>query len=461
MMTQYDPAGVGEWAIRGRAVFTSAGPRPAAILIRDEKIAAIVEPDEVPAACPIVDAGDRLVLPGLVETHAHINEPGRTDWEGFASATRAAAAGGITTLIDMPLNSSPVTTTVDALQRKRKAAAGQITVDCGFHAGIVPGNADQIEPLAVAGVCAFKAFLCHSGIDDFPNVSESDLRMAMPRLAAAGLPLLAHAELLAPLGPEIANRFASQPTSYAAYLATRPAAWEVAAIRLLIDLCREYRCHVHIVHLAAASAARELLARARAEGLPVTVETCPHYLNFAAEEVPDADPRFKCAPPIRERAERALLRQMVLSGEIDTLGSDHSPAPPELKHLDSGDLARAWGGIASLQLLLPILWTSVGSMERLVDALSNRPAQLAGLQGAKGALAPGRDADIVVFDPSAEFVVTADMLHHRHKPTPYLGRTLRGVVETVWLRGRKIFDHGVFPAGPIGQVLARPSRASS
>jgi allantoinase len=461
MMTPYDSERVGEWAIRGRKVFTPAGPRHAAILIRADKIAAVVEPDELPAGCPVVDAGERLVLPGLVETHAHINEPGRTDWEGFATATRAAAAGGITTLIDMPLNSSPVTTTIEALRRKREAAAGRIMVDCGFHAGIVPGNAEQIEPLAAAGVCAFKAFLCHSGIDEFPNATEADLRTAMPRLAAVGLPLLAHAELLAPLSSEIAGRFASQPTSYAAYLATRPPDWELAAIRLLIDLCREFRCPVHVVHLAAASAARELLAQARAEGLPVTVETCPHYLYFAAEEIPDADPRFKCAPPIRERSERALLRQMVLSGEIDTLGSDHSPAPPELKHLDSGDLARAWGGIASLQLLLPIVWTSFGSMERLVDALSHRPAQLAGLQGAKGALEPGRDADIVLFDPVAEFVVTADMLHHRHKPTPYLGRTLRGVVEAVWLRGRQIFDHGAFPAGPIGRLLARPTGAPS
>jgi len=460
-MTQYDSTVAGEWAIRGRVVFTPAGPIPAAILVRDEKITAIVEPSAVPAGCPTIDAGDRMVLPGLVETHAHINEPGRTDWEGFASATRAAAAGGITTLIDMPLNSSPVTTTPSALLAKREAAAGAIMVDCGFHAGIVPGNLEQIDPLAAAGVCAFKTFLCHSGIDEFPNTGEADLSAAMQRLAALGLPLLAHAELLAPLDPDIVSRFAARPGSYAAYLATRPAAWEVAAIRLLIDLCRKHRCHVHIVHLAAASASREMLAAARAEGLPLTVETCPHYLYFAAEEIPDGDPRFKCAPPVRERSERALLRQMVLSQEIDTLGSDHSPAPPELKCLDSGDLAKAWGGIASLQLLLPIAWTSVGSMEHLVDALCHRPARLAGLHNSKGALEPGRDADFVVFDPAAEFTVTPGLLHHRHKATPYMGRTLWGVVETVWLRGRKIFGHGAFTAGPSGRLLARPSRVSS
>ncbi len=461
MMSRYDPPENGEWALRGRAVCTPAGVRPAAVLIRAEKIVAVLGPDEVPAGCRIVEAGAHLVLPGLVETHAHVNEPGRTEWEGFATATRAAAAGGITTLIDMPLNSSPVTTTVAALRAKQQAAAGQIMVDCGFHAGIVPGNAGEVEPLIAAGVCGFKAFLCHSGIDEFPNATEADLRAVMPRIAAAGLPLLAHAELTAALDPAIEGRFASEPRSYAAYLATRPPAWEVAAIRLLIGLCREYRCPVHVVHLAAAEAARPLLTVARAEGLPLTVETCPHYLYFAAEEIPDSDPRFKCAPPIRDGKQRALLREMLVSGEIDTLGSDHSPAPPALKHIETGDLRCAWGGIASLQLLLPIVWTSVGSIERIVTALAARPARLAGLDDRKGAIAPGLDADLVLFDRDAVFTVSAEMLHHRHKTTPYLGCKLRGVVEATWLRGRKIFERGELSAEPTGRLLTRAPRTSS
>jgi allantoinase len=447
--------GTGEWVLRGRAICTPGGVRPAAVLIRDEKIAAVAGADEPFGGAPTLDAGARLVLPGLVETHAHVNEPGRTDWEGFASATRAAAAGGVTTLIDMPLNSSPVTTTVAALQQKQSAAAGKIMVDCGFHAGVVPGSAAEIEPLIAAGVCAFKAFLCHSGIDEFPNAVEADLRSAMPRLAAAGLPLFVHAELVSALAAGVDARFAAQPRSYAAYLATRPVEWEIAAIRLMIDLCREYHCPVHIVHLAAAEAARPLLAAAGREGLPLTVETCPHYLYFAAEEVPDGDTRFKCAPPIRDSRQRAILREMFLNAEIDTLGSDHSPAPPDLKHLDDGDVRQAWGGIASLQLLLPIVWTSVGAIERLVDALAARPAKLAGLEGRKGAIAPGCDADFVLFDADAEFVVGAEMLQHRHKATPYLGRKLRGVVESTWLRGRKIFDRGDFPAEPAGRLVTR------
>ncbi len=455
MIPELQAIGTGEWVLRGRAICTPAGVHPGAVLIRDETIAAVAGPDEQFGGAPALDAGACLVLPGLVETHAHVNEPGRTDWEGFASATRSAAAGGVTTLIDMPLNSSPVTTTVTALRQKQQAAAGQIMVDCGFHAGIVPGNAEHIEPLIAAGVCAFKAFLCHSGIDEFPNALEADLRSAMPRLAVAGLPLFVHAELVSPLASGIDACFAAQPQSYAAYLATRPVEWEIAAIRLMIELCREYRCPVHIVHLAAAEAARPLLAAARNEGLPLTVEACPHYLYFAAEEIPDGDPRFKCAPPIRDGRQRAILREMFLNAQIDTLGSDHSPAPPALKHLDDGDLRQAWGGIASLQLLLPIVWTALGSISPIVEALSSRPARLAGLQGRKGAIAPGCDADFVLFDPESEFVVSADMLQHRHKATPYLGRKLRGVIESTWLRGRKIFDRGEFPTEPAGRLLER------
>ena len=431
-------------------------------MVAGERIAAVVDPADVPAGVPVTDVGDRFVLPGLVDTHVHINEPGRTNWEGFASATRAAAAGGVTTLIDMPLNSSPVTTTVAALEQKRRAAAGQLWVDVGFHGGIVPGNADQIEPLIEAGVCAFKAFLCHSGIDEFPNATEADLRAVMPKLARAGLPLFAHAELISPLPPDIDEAFVANPRSYAAYLATRPPEWEVEAIRLLIDLCREYRSQVHVVHLSASVAALPLIDTALAEGLPLTVETCPHYLFFAAEDVSGGDPRFKCAPPIRPEPNRHRLWDGLRVGAIQTIGSDHSPAPPGIKHIADGNLRAAWGGIASLQLLLPATWTAMtvrchtGRADDLARWVATNPAALVGLGGSKGRIAPGCDADLVVFNPDAAWWVDAAALHHRHKPTPYDGHELRGRVETTYLRGRKVYDRGEFVVGPSGELVARP-----
>jgi len=444
-----------EWALRCKGVYFSHGWHPAILHIRDGRFVAVRDYDDVPAGIPIVEAGERLVLPGIVETHAHINDPGRADWEGFETATRAAAAGGITTLIDMPLNSSPVTTTVAALRQKQEAAAGRIMVDVGFHAGVIPGTSGETAGLIAAGVCGFKAFLCHSGIDEFPNATEADLRAVLPLLAQSRVPLLVHAELLTPGAEKLERRFAAHPRSYRAYLQSRPVAWEIAAIRLLIDLCREYRTPVHIVHLAAALEARPLIVAAKAEGLPLTVETCPHYLYFAAEEVPDGDTRFKCAPPIRGRQQRITLRVMAAKGEIDTLGSDHSPAPPKLKHLDTGNLRYAWGGIASLQLLLPSAWTALKVPERVVAALTSKPAELAGLADRKGSIAPGKDADFVLFDSSKTFVVREEDLQHRHKATPYSGRTLDGVVEATYLRGRCIFEHGRFPDAPAGRLLTR------
>ena len=440
------------WAIGGKHVVTPEGVRAAAVVIRGEKIQAVTDRDHLPPDCPFEDVGTRVLLPGLVDAHVHINEPGRTDWEGFQTATRAAAAGGVTTLVDMPLNSSPVTTTVDALSRKRAAAEGQLWVDCGFYGGVVPGKTEQLQSLAAAGVLGFKAFLCPSGIDEFPNVAESDLRAAMPQIAATGLPLLVHAELLG--GDSSA---AYNPRSYAGYLASRPRHWEHNAIRLVLRLAGEFGCRVHIVHLSSADAL-PLIRQARADGLRLTVETCPHYLYFAAEEIPDGDPRFKCAPPIRERENRERLRAALREGWIDTIGSDHSPAPPALKHLDTGDLQRAWGGIASLQLTLPLVWAIARhwpgvDFADLTKWLGSSPARLVGLDDRKGSLSAGYDADLVVFDPDAAFPVTAAALHHRHKVTPYEGQRLQGRVERTYLRGHKVYDAGQFEDTPRGVPL--------
>jgi allantoinase len=452
-MTTVQP---GDWAIGSQCVFTPDGPRPAAVWIRGEKIVAVPSLDQLPRDCPLEDVGQYIVLPGLVDTHVHINEPGRTAWEGFATATCAAAAGGITTLVDMPLNSSPVTTSPAALERKLAAAEGKLWVDCGFYGGIVPDNREQIEPLLAAGVLGVKAFLCHSGIDEFPNVTERDLRAGMPLIARSGLPLLVHAELPSPVAEETQAIAGSADRSYRSYLASRPRAWEHAAIRLMIELCREYRCRVHIVHLSAADAL-PLIAEARAAGLPLTVETCPHYLSFAAEEIPDGDPRFKCAPPIREQENRERLWEGLRLGLIDTIGSDHSPAPPEMKEIATGDLKRAWGGIASLQLALPAVWSQARprgfSLVEVANWMCRRPAELVGLSGRKGTIAPGLDADLVVFDPEVLFSVDPARLLHRHKITPYEGRTLCGAIVATILRGRKIYESGRVANTPSGQTI--------
>jgi len=443
------------WALVSRRVATPDGIRAAAVVVSGEQIVDVVAPDEMAASCRVEDVGDRVVLPGLVDTHVHINEPGRTEWEGFATATRAAAAGGITTLVDMPLNSSPVTTTIEALELKVEAARGKLRVDCGFYGGVIPGSSGAVGALIDAGVLGFKAFLCHSGIDEFPNATELDLRAAMPELARAGLPLLVHAELTGPLEPAMAL----DGRSYQRYLASRPRAWEHDAIRLMIALCREFGCRVHIVHLSSADAL-PMIARAREEGLPLTVETCPHYLTFAAEDVPDGDTRFKCAPPIRERENRERLWEGLREGLIDTIGTDRSPAPPELKLMETGDLFRAWGGIASLQLALPAVWTEAHrrgfTIGDLTGWMARRPAELVGLASRKGEIAPGRDADLVVFDPESTFTVDPTILQHRHRATPYEGRVLLGRVETTYLRGRAVYRSNGFSESPRGRSLWNP-----
>jgi allantoinase len=428
--------------------------RAASIRVSDGRIAAIGAYTDRPAGVPEIDAGSHVVLPGLVDSHVHVNEPGRTDWEGFDHATRAAAAGGVTTIVDMPLNSIPPTTTVFGLEAKRRAAAGTCHVDVAFWGGVVPGNAGDLEALARAGVAGFKCFLSPSGVDEFHHVAEADLRLALPVLARLELPLLAHAELPERLVEPPAS---ADPRQYSTWLASRPPASEHGAIDLLARLSREYGVHVHIVHLAA-SDALPIVRRARDAGAAITVETCPHYLTFTAEEIEDGATAFKCAPPIRSQEHREGLWQGLTDGEIDLVATDHSPAPATLKHLDDGDFVRAWGGIASLQLGLAAVWTgAVGrglSMHWLAHAMAAAPARLAGLGARKGAIVVGRDADLVIWDPEATFTVDPQSLHHRHPITPYAGRQLRGRVLKTLVRGEIVYETGTF-APPRGNLLRR------
>jgi len=441
--------------VRSERVVLPDGVRPAAIHVRDGRIVGVGSHGDRPAGVPELDAGALVVLPGLVDTHVHINDPGRADWEGFEHATRAAAAGGITTLVDMPLNSIPSTTSVEGLKAKQRAARGRCHVDVGFWGGVVPGNADALEPLARGGVLGFKCFLSPSGVDEFGHVTEHDLREALPVLAALGLPLLAHAELPALLEATDAD---ADPRAYDTWLRSRPPAAEHGAIDLLIRLGHEFGARVHIVHLASADALPALRA-ARAAGAAVTVETCPHYLTFAAEEIPAGATALKCAPPIRSRDHRERLWQALARGDIDMVATDHSPAPASLKCIDEGNFLRAWGGIASLQIALPVVWTGAQKrdlpVERLGRWMAEIPAKLAGLEESKGAIAPGFDADFVIWDPDAQWTVDPMTLHHRHPVTPYAGRRLRGVVRTTLLRGETIFRDGEVMPVPSGRLIRR------
>ena len=459
--------------IRGKRVVLPESVAPASLHISNGVIRAIDSYESVLAGCDVIESGESLVMPGLVDTHVHINEPGRTEWEGFLTATRAAAAGGVTTLIDMPLNSIPPTTTVAGLEAKLAAARGQCYVDVGFWAGVVPGNVGEFPALIEAGVVGFKCFLIHSGVDEFPNVTENDLREALPELTRLGALLIVHAEVPGPIDktgitacPNDVETSSVQdgtvtnvcPTSYATFLRSRPRAAEDEAVALMIKLGREFGARVHIVHHSSADAL-PLLREARATGVKITAETCPHYLTFAAEEIPDSATEFKCCPPIRERENREQLWSAISSGVIDMIVSDHSPCPPEMKLRDSGDFLRAWGGISSLQLRLPAVWTEAGrrghTIEDLARWLCSAPAKLVGLEGRKGLIAIGYDADLVIWNPEKQFRVDGAALQHRHKLTPYQDRILNGVVEKTFLRGEKIYDGGEFIAEARGQLLTK------
>ncbi|MGD0734602.1 MAG: allantoinase AllB [Terracidiphilus sp.] len=450
---------------RSTRVLTPEGLRPAALLVADERISSVRNWSDVPPSVPLQDFGDHVLLPGLVDSHVHINEPGRTEWEGFWTATRAAASGGVTTLVDMPLNCIPETVNVDSLEAKRAAALGKTWVDWAAWGGVVPGNSEAIHSLVDAGVPGFKCFLIHSGIDGFACVNEDDLRLALRKLRGTGLPLLAHAEIAGPVEAATAalNANGADWRKYSTYLASRPDAAEVEAIALLIRLAEEFQTHIHIVHLASAQAL-PLLAEARRRGVPVTVETCVQYLWFTAEEIPDGATESKCAPPIRSAVNREALWAALENGLIDLVATDHSPCPPAMKRRDQGRWDLAWGGIASLGLALPVMWTAMErrgldlnqAMARLAAWMSAAPAKLAGLTGRKGALAAGADADIAVFDPDATWTVTPETLHFRHKLSPYLGAELRGRVLETWLRGERIYSHDDFHGSPRGRELVRP-----
>ncbi len=430
-------------AFISQQIVTPDAIRPGAVLVDDGKITGVCNESEIPPNYRRIRC-DGALLPGLVDSHIHINEPGRTEWEGFTTATRAAAAGGYTTLVDMPLNCLPATTTVAALEAKRIAARGQCLVDWAAWGGVSGRNSDDIEPLAHAGVRGFKCFLAEPGIDGFCRVDEAELRAAAPHLARTGLPLLVHAELpefLAPADPT------ADPRRYDTWLRSRPDQAEVEAIRLMIRLCREYGFRLHIVHLATAQALPDI-RQAKDEGLPLTVEICPHYLHFAAEDIPDGSTLHKCAPPIRSAANREQLWQAIKEGAIDLIATDHSPCPPEMKHLDTGNFLTAWGGIASVSVALPVVWTGLRTRGfNLLDAarlLSQKPAQIAGLAAHKGAIAPGYDADFVVFAPNRQQTITASQLHTRHAVSPYVGETLFGTVTATYLRGEPVFEGSQF-----------------
>jgi allantoinase len=454
-----------DFIIRGRNVVTPEGVVPASVQIRDGRILAVGAYDDIPSGREVLEVDESSVLmPGLVDTHVHINEPGRTDWEGFHSATRAAAAGGVTTIVEMPLNSIPPTTTLENYQTKLAAAEGKCAVDVGFWGGVVPGNVEELSLLNEAGVLGFKCFLVHSGVDEFPNVTERDLRIAMPELARLGAVLIVHAEV--PEAIDKAQKEAgvqtSNPRKYSTFLKSRPREAENEAIDLMIRLSRETGARVHIVHHSS-SDALTALREAKAEGLPLTVETCPHYLSFAAEDIADGATEFKCCPPIRERENSEALWGALDEGLIEMVVSDHSPCPPAMKAQETGDFMEAWGGISSLQLRLPVMWSQ--ALERgygfthMAEWLARAPAGLVGLNDRKGAIAAGFDADLVIWNPQASFTVEPSVIHHRHKLTPYQGQTLRGVVRATYLRGERIYDDGQFSDKPSGLILRRGVRA--
>ncbi len=444
---------------------TADGEQPACLVLRDGRIEQVagdvddLHTLEVSDAVLVDVPADRVVLPGLVDSHVHVNEPGRTEWEGFATATAAAAAGGVTTIVDMPLNSIPPTISVGALQRKRAAAAGQLSVDVAFWGGAVPGNLDDLRPLHDAGVVGFKCFLLPSGVEEFPPLSPGEVAEAMAEIASFDGLLIAHAE-----DPAVIDRHAADPIgrSYAGFVASRPPAAEVTAVAGLLNATRATGCRTHVVHVSGAQSL-DLIRAAKAEGLPVTAETCPHYLALLAEQIPDGATQFKCCPPIRDAANRDALWAGLTDGTLDCVVSDHSPSTAANKQLDTGDFGAAWGGIASVQLGLAVVWTQARErgipLAQVVEWMAARTAELAGLPG-RGTIRAGARADLAIFAPEQTFTVDVARLRHRNPISPYAGQTLTGVVEQTWMGGVPVFGSPPYapPAedGPLhGSMVVR------
>ena len=448
--------------VRGQRVVTPDAIQPASIHVREGRIVAVSSFEDVPPGVEIFDAGDSYVLPGLVDSHVHVNEPGRTDWEGFSTATRAAAAGGVTTIVDMPLNSIPPTTTLENFRLKLEAAAGKCSVDVAFWGGVVPGNVGELERMFAAGVVGFKCFLIPSGVEEFPHVTEDELRAALKELARIGATLIAHCETPGPVERALAACCATEadgdPRRYETFLCSRPREAENEAVALLLKLSRETGARVHVVHHSS-SDALPLLRAAKDEGLRVTAETCPHYLALVAEEIADGATEFKCCPPIRERENCERLWDALRTGTIEMVVSDHSPCPPALKRREAGDFLQAWGGISSLQFRLPVFWTEARrrgfTPAGIARLLAGAPARLARLDARKGSIAVGRDADFVIWNAEGETRVAPETNEHRHKLTPYDGRVFEGAVEATYLRGEKIYDRGSFAERPAGVLLKR------
>jgi allantoinase len=443
--------------VRAQRVITPSGQSPAAVGIHRGRIVSVDAFDtELGAASTVVLADDEVLLPGLVDTHVHVNEPGRTEWEGFDAATRAAAAGGVTTVLDMPLNSIPPTCDVGALRVKQDAARGRVFVDVGFWGGAIPANLGTLRDLWDAGVFGFKCFLSPSGVDEFPHLDPAGFTRAMHEVAGFDGLMIVHAED----GEALAHSPDAHGPGYDDFLASRPRGVENLAIARLIEAARRTGGRAHLLHLSS-SDALPMLASARAEGIHLSVETCPHYLHFTAEQVPPGATEFKCCPPIREAANRELLWHGLCDGVIDCVVSDNSPCTVELKRRDTGDFGSAWGGLAGLQLDLPAVWT--GARERgvplseVVGWMSRRPAELTGL-ATKGRIAAGADADLCVLAPDAQFTVDIDRLHHRNPISAYAGEQLYGVVRSTWLRGRKIQQDNEMVGGPSGSLLSRGDR---
>ena len=428
--------------LRSQNVVTSRGVAPATIHIRNESIERIGDFDDVPAGAPVVDYGELTIMAGIVDSHVHVNEPGRTEWEGFETATRAAAAGGVSTIVDMPLNSIPPTTSVAALLAKAEAMSGKCRVDVALWGGAVPGNAGELREMLRNGARGFKCFLIDSGVAEFGHLDANGLEEAIIALRDSGAPLLVHAELPEPIAA--AQPSTNDPRAYRRWLESRPRTAEDLAMERVASLARKHGTRAHIVHLSS-SGGLEILRRAQDARVPLSAETTPHYLYFDSEAIPDAHPEYKCAPPIREHENREALWRGVHDELLSAIVSDHSPCTPELKKLEEGDVEHAWGGIASLQFALPIVWTEGRNrgltLSRLSQLMSDGPAQLAGLSR-KGRLEAGYDADIVVWDPNAAFTVTPEQIEHRHKVTPYSGRTLQGVVHATYVRGENVLAAG-------------------